>query len=98
MTGSGVRVAGGATVSGAIGPLISDSVPHVPVFEPPPRPVPIWNFQPTSGWQLGCSGSSTNGEIGCPDWYGLTPGPRSCRVSWRLLRARLGRMSAKVGQ
>ena len=58
--------------------------------------VPSLNFQPVIGLQAGWLGSSIEGLIGWFSLYGVSA-PRSRRVSWMLLRARLAVMSVKAG-
>jgi hypothetical protein len=51
------------------------------------------NFHPVIGVQAGWVSSSMAGAIGSPASYGESS-PRSRRLSWMLLRARLARMAS----
>ena len=62
----------------------------------PPMPVPRVNRQLGSGEQLGWLRASVTGSTGWPSEYGVSL-PRSSRLSWMLLRARLAVMSSYVG-
>jgi hypothetical protein len=77
----------------ASGALTTDRDPHGPSTGLPAIPLPNVNFHPVIGVQAGWVSSSMAGAIGSPASYGESS-PRSRRLSWMLLRARLARMAS----
>ena len=73
-------------------PETTDRDPHGPVTLLPAIALPIVNVQPVIGAQLGWTVCSTSGSTSWPALYGVST-PRSRRLSWMLLRARLAVMS-----
>ena len=75
------------------GELTTESDPHGPTTLPGAMPVPSVKRQPVIGVQSGCVDCSMAGSTAWPCVYGVSA-PRSRRLSWMLLRARLARMAS----
>ncbi len=84
------------TIEVANGLVTIESDPHGPVTARGWIPRPRVSCQFSIGWQLGCTRSSVVASTTSPSLYGVSA-PRSLRLSWMLLRARLAVMSVYCG-